>query len=79
MNLFRVPLNLIVVTILILSNYFNSFLICLIEGCILIIPFLSSLYLIYYHYVKIGTGKDNIKISEHNILKDINVDDKKFN
>ena len=50
MNLFRIPFNIAVITCLILVNYFNPFVICLIVAFILIFAVIASFYLIYYFY-----------------------------
>ena len=50
MNLFRIPLNLVVITTLILVNYFNPFIICLIVAFIIFFALVASLYLIIYYY-----------------------------
>jgi hypothetical protein len=50
MNLFRVPLNVVVIILLLLTNYLNPFSICLIVSIILMISWVSSLYLFLYSY-----------------------------
>lgn len=50
MNLFRVPMNVVVITMLVLANYFDPFVICLMVSFVLIFSWLATLYLIYYYY-----------------------------
>lgn len=52
MNLFRIPLNFLLILMFILTNYINPFQLCLIIGYIGIIPIIATCYLIYYHYTK---------------------------
>jgi hypothetical protein len=73
MNLFRVPLNAILIIMLILANYFNPFQICFLVGTILIIPFLSSVYLVYYHYtIKISKIECELEPDEQADVKTVN-------
>jgi hypothetical protein len=50
MNLFRVPLNVVVIILLLLASYFSPFAVCLMMAIILAFGWLSTLYLIYYSY-----------------------------
>ncbi len=73
MNLFRVPLNSILILMLILANYFNPFQICFLVGTILIIPLLSSMYLVYYHYtIIISKTECELEPNEQTDLKIVN-------
>jgi hypothetical protein len=50
MNLFRVPLNVVVIVLLLLTKYFNPFSICLFMSIILMVGWFSSIYLVFYSY-----------------------------
>jgi hypothetical protein len=60
MNLFRVPLNAVLITMLILSNYLNPLQICLAVGSVQFISLLGSVYLVYYHF----KNKEENKVDE---------------
>jgi hypothetical protein len=64
MNIFRIPLNFLLIIMFILTNYLNPFQLCLIIGFIVIIPVLASCYLIYYQYTKKEDGNTLIELAK---------------
>ena len=64
MTLFRVPLNVFVIILLLFTNYFNPFYICAIVSFIMLFAWLSTFYLIFYYKTYTHQHDSSIEVTE---------------